>query len=258
MEFKTLDDVKRARLFGNSDFSNIINKSLKVIKENQRVFGKDVDITDTPISPMCIEDDLSPILFDEEVMNEYEKLIKLSNDSETALEHSFVLLGKKCKIGDEEGYLVDKFINCDSDDLRNDKVHGGEKKINDAINYGVNNSYTFISLGHNHPMPSLNVAGRTVARYLDDKTRDEEFIREAGLNISLQDFIAYESLYLYFFYRQNIRTSQTIFMYNGEVAIVSKQNTELRRFPIVLNAKTGEALYVSSKEDYKKKELWNA
>ena len=40
-------------------------------------------------------------------------------------------------------------------------------------------------------------------------------------------------------------------MYNGEMAMFSKQNDELKRFAVIMS-RLGEPVYVSSKEEYKK------
>ena len=90
----------------------------------------------------------------------------------------------------------------------------------------------------------------TLASYLSDDVRKSEYIREPGLNLSLQDFVSYEALYQYFLSLPNIKTCQTVIMYNGEMAMFSKQNNELKRFAVIMD-RLGEPVYVSSKEDYK-------
>lgn len=65
--------------------------------------------------------------------------------------------------------------------------------------YGIlQNGYDYISMGHTHPNIPKEERTTTIANYLSDEVRDSEYIREAGLNLSLQDFVSYESLYQYF------------------------------------------------------------
>lgn len=93
----------------------------------------------------------------------------------------------------------------------------------------------------------------TIANYLSDDVRDSEYIREAGLNLSLQDFVSYDSLYQHFAKKLNIRTAQTVIMFNGEVVMVSKVGASLSRFAVLMDKTTGEEIYVSSKENFDRK-----
>lgn len=93
----------------------------------------------------------------------------------------------------------------------------------------------------------------TVASSLSDEVKSSEYIRDAGLNLSLQDFVSYESLYQYFANNPNIKTAQTVIMYNGEMAMVSKTGDSLSRSVVLMDSTTGEEIYVSSKEEYRDK-----
>lgn len=81
--------------------------------------------------------------------------------------------------------------------------------------------------------------------------KESEYISDDGLNLSLQVFVSYESLYEFFKNISNIRTFQTVIMYNGEVAMFGKQNDKLSRMTTIMGI-SGEEIYVSSKDDYKK------
>lgn len=151
MEIKTIEDVNRERLFGNSDFSSIIEASLEAIDLNKIRFNREMDIGDVPISPMCIEDDLTPILLSPNVMDEYRRLIDLINEPKTALEYGFVLLGKKGKLGEDDCYIIDQMINCNTDNLSNNVCEIDSDKLNKAIQTGIKDGYNFISLCHTHP-----------------------------------------------------------------------------------------------------------
>lgn len=73
---------------------------------------------------------------------------------------------------------------------------------------------------------------------------------DAGLNLSLQDFVSYESLYQYFTNNPNVKTAQTVVMYNEEMAMISKENSSLNRLVVLMDKTTGEEIYVSSKEEF--------
>ena len=254
MKIKTIDDVKKSNLFGNSNYDHIIEESMKALQENSFQFiGKDMDVGDTPISPVSMTDDLTPIILSNDVMQEYKKLITLINDPATAKEYSFVLLGKSATFNNEQCYFIDKMVDCNSntDDLNNRETRMDETKLNDAINFGRANGYNFYSLCHTHPIISDIDKETTLAKYLPDEVKDSEHIREAGLNLSLQDFVSYEALYKYFESKPNIKTCQTVIMFNGEMVMFGKQNDELKRSIFIMDT-SGESVYVSSNKDYKK------
>ena len=253
---KSLEDVKKIGLFGNSNFDNIINNSMKVLQNNFELVSKrNMDICDTPISPMALDDDYTPVLFTSKVMLYYKKLVELINFPETAKEYSFVILGKSGTIGGEKCYLIDKIIDCNTHDenLSNRETKIDQEKLNQIVQYGLRNGYDFISIGHTHPNIPMDERKTTIANYLSNEIKENEFIRDAGLNLSLQDFISYDDLYQYFKNNPNIKTAQTIIMYNGEIAMISKNGAELSRSVILMDQSTGEDIYVSTKEEYNNK-----
>lgn len=255
-EIKSLEDVKQSGLFSDHNFDNIINETLQVLNQNSELLStRNMDITDCPISPMAIADDYTPILFSKEVMDEYYKIVKMINNPETAYEYSFVLLGKKGKIAGEDCYVIDKIIDCNSKDsmLCNRITKIDEEKLNASIRYALQNGYNFISLGHTHPRISQEESEMTIANYLTAEVKEKEYIRASGLNLSLQDFISYESLYQYLLNYPTITTGQTVIMFNGEIAMINKNASSLKRFTILMDQTNGQELYVSSKEEFKQR-----
>ena len=255
-EIKTLSDVKQSGLFGTTNFDDIINSSMQVLNDTpELVTQRGMDIGDTPISPMALTDDYTPIIFSSSVTSSYEKLVDMINKPETAKEYSFVLLGKSATLGDEKCYLIDQMIDCNSIDtnlsMRVTKID--EQKLNQTLQYALQNGYDFISIGHTHPNIPEEERTTTIANYLADEVKEKEYIREAGLNLSLQDFISYESLYQYFSKNSNIKTAQTVIMFNGEMVMLSKNGSSLSRLTILIDRTTGEEIYVSSKEEYMNK-----
>ena len=150
--------------------------------------------------------------------------------------------------------LIDQMIDCNSQesDLSSRVAKMDEQKLNQAVQFALQNGYDFISIGHTHPNIPEEERTTTIANYLSDEVRDSEYIREAGLNLSLQDFVSYESLYQYFAKNPNIRTAQTVIMFNGEMAMVSKTGSKLSRSAVLMDRTIGEEIYVSSKEEYNK------
>lgn len=252
---RTLSDVKQSGLFGTSNFDSIINNSMQVLNNNPELVSKrNMDIGDTPISPMTLDDNYTPMIFSQEVMASYKRLVDIINIPETAKEYSFVLLGKSGTLGGQKCYLIDQMIDCNSQqsDLSSRITKMDEQKLNKAVQFALQNGYDFISIGHTHPNIPEEERTTTIANYLSDEVRNSEYIREAGLNLSLQDFVSYESLYQYFAKNPNIRTAQTVIMFNGEMAMISKIGTSLNRMAVLMDRTNGEEIYVSSKDEFNK------
>ncbi len=257
-EIKSIKDVELARLFGGSNFDSIISQSLQVLNDiPELVSERNMDIGDTPISPMMIEDDYTPIFFSPEVIEAYKRLVEIINAPETAKEYSFVLLGKLGSFGGEKCYIVEKLIDCSKkdDDLSSRMTKTDEDKLKEALQFALQNGYNFISLGHTHPNIPEEERMTTIASYLPEEVKNSEYIRDAGLNLSLQDFISYESLYQFFANKGSIRTCLSVIMYNEEIAMVSKENSSLNRFVILMDGSTGKEIYVSSKEEFDEKKV---
>ena len=254
-QIKTIEDIKQSRLFGNSNFDNIINGSMQVLSDNpELVTNNNMDIGDTPISPMLLDDDYTPILFSEDVMQAYKVLVEKINIPDTAKEYSFVILGKSGMFAGDECYVIDKLIDCSLPEtkLSNRVTEIDQEKLNQVLRYAIKNGYDFISIGHTHPNIPEEERTITIANYLPEDVKMEEYIREAGLNLSLQDFISYESLYQYFLNNPNIRTGQVVIMFNGEMAVISKKESKLNRFTVLMDMTNGEEIYVSSKDEFDK------
>ena len=76
MEIKTIEDVRNSNLFGSSNYDHIIEESMKALSTNESQFiGRNMDVGDTPISPVSMADDFTPILLSDEVMQKYKRLI---------------------------------------------------------------------------------------------------------------------------------------------------------------------------------------
>lgn len=260
MELKTINDIENSGLFPDDRFHKIMKKTVAILEEHQKEFDdqkRNMDITDTPISPMCLNDNLTPILLSSKISEIYKKIVQIINKPPTALEYSFLLLGKKAEIGGEKCYLIDKFVDCTSYDknLDNRSTKIDNEKLNDAIRENVNKGYNFISIGHTHPNISKNERKISIANYLSEDEKDEEYIRDVGLNLSLQDFIQYQSIYEFFRNYPDITTCQTIIMYNGEIVMFERNKDQLRRFTSIIDLSTYEDIYVSSKEEFKKSSL---
>lgn len=185
-----------------------------------------VDVTEIPIAPALLEDSDLEVFLMPEVYNEYSRLLSLINDEKTAKEYPFILLGNY-KVIDGSTFLVfEKFINgFTSDDLLHERIVNFDSDI--LTNAANNIDYSVISIGHTHPKLSDDLIINTLASNLSKNTRDTNRIRRAGLNLSVQDFVQYDSLREQITFKE---VFQTILMYNGELNIIGNNNGKYYKF----------------------------
>lgn len=238
-------------IFNSNRYEKIISESIKAISNNN--LNDRLDITDIPISPSSLKDDTTLVFLSEEVSKEYMKLVQMINSEDSAKEYALVLIGKTGTSEEEKICYVEKIFYCGTKDLNSRSVSYDNDKLNEILNYATSNGYNFISLAHTHPKISEEERKITVANLLSDELKKQEGIREVGLNISLQDFVTYETLYQFYKNNPNIKTCQTIIMYNGELVMFGKENDEIKRFIDIYNMYTNEPVYVSSPERNSKK-----
>ena len=60
-----------------------------------------------------------------------------------------------------------------------------QEKLNRVVQTALRSGYDFISIGHTHPNIPQEERTTTIANYLSADVRQSEYIREAGLNLSL-------------------------------------------------------------------------
>lgn len=257
MELKTINDVENSGLFPDNRFNKIIKKTTMILDDHKSDFEfkkRNIDITDTPMSPMCLDDNYIPILLSGDVFEVYKKMVQTINNPQTALEYSFLLFGKTAELSGEKCYLIDKIVDCTSydNDLNNRSTSIDNEKLNNSVREALNSGYDFISIGHTHPNIPQEERKISIANYLTESEKNDEYIRDVGLNLSLQDFIQYQSIYEVFKNNPNITTCQTIIMYNGEMVMLGRNDDKLSRFTSIIDLATYEDIYVSSKEEFKK------
>ena len=136
MELKTISDVEKFNLFPDDRFTTIMQQTEKILKEhNAELANRNMDIGDTPISPVSLDDEYTPILLSDNVVDTYNKLVETINNPNTALEYSFVLLGKSASLSGEKCYMVDQIIDCSlyDDNLSNRQTRMDNNKLNEIV-----------------------------------------------------------------------------------------------------------------------------
>ena len=250
---KTIEDVKERNILGSSNFDEIMNASMKALEERpDLVSERGMDIGDTPISPMLLESDYTPIILSANVMPTVNEMVEKINVPETAKEYMFVLLGRKATLNENPCYLIDQMVDCTSQDgeLSNRMTQIDQEKIGQTLRTALANGYDFISIGHTHPNIPQDERKTTIASCLPDDVRRNEYIREPGLNLSLSDFAQYDYIFHLLESSPNIKTAMTVIMFNGEMTMVSREGESLTRSVIIMDGLEGKDIPVSSKEQY--------
>lgn len=209
----------------NKAFTEVVNEAQKILKEHYNEFeSKKIDIGDTPISPIMMDVDNTPIYFSKDVTKEYNKLIKKLEDPDSAFEYSFILLGKTAMVDSVKSYLVFYLLHCDGKDLNNRKTTKNDQVMEQYVKFANDHGYDFISLGNTHTNLSKEDMKSSIYNYLKDETKKTYNILEPGLNITLQDIISYNSFYnnIKKFY-PNIRAiCHTVILKNNDIKLINK------------------------------------
>lgn len=236
----------------NESYEKYIKKVKEIIKENS-LEDKGLSITDTPLSPMLLKDDNLPIMLMPTVGKKYKEIVSLINDENkaTALEYGFILLGKVGNLKDIDCCVIYEMIECSEQNLNNKSIVYSQEKINEAQRIMIEKGYNFISLAHTHPKTKPSIQSNMLASYLPEDIKQNELIRETGLNISLQDIISYkDGVYEPYKESSQILTSSTIIMFNGEIVMFSIRNGELVRYVDITDLYSGDLVYVSNANEY--------
>lgn len=252
-KIRTLDDIKNIGLFNDDRYDSILDESSNIMLDNPNIF-RNMDISDTPISPMSLDDSNKIILLAPDILQEYNNIIKKINNPSTALEYGYLLVGRKIKNDDEEIILIEYIFDISKKDNTNNRsVQYDNARLNNIVKALSEAGCDFMSICHTHPLIPEDERKTTIAHYLSEDTLKHECIRDAGLNLSLQDIISYKSLYnqaktIY----PNVEFLSTVIMYNGEIAMMGIQDDELVRYVNIYEEDTKQPIFVSSSEEYRK------
>ncbi len=254
---KKLEDINTSTIFKDNRYSSILEETQKILDKNSdSLVGK--DITDAPISPMLLDDCTENVILSPEVIDEYRKILPIINNPETALEYGYLLVGRKIKTNSLENAVLIEYIFDISkkENVNNRSIEYDNEKLNKIVSSLSTVGCDFMSICHTHPLISKEERKTTVVDYLDDEIKNSECIRDAGLNLSLQDIIGYTSLYNQAKkYYPNVEFSSTVIMYNGEIAMFGINNGNLVRYINIYNEETKQPMPVSSIEEYKNSKL---
>lgn len=248
-----LGQIKEKLLFLEDKYDLLIEESIRIISDKKSEFqNRNIDIGDTPISPMSLNDNNNYVFLSKEVSEEYKNIVSNLQKPDTALEYAYLLVGIK----DFNNNIKIEFIFDVSKEssINNRTVEYDNEKINKIINSMRSVGCNFFSICHTHPLIPLKERKSTIANYLALDTLERECIRNPGLNLSLQDIIGYNILNQQIKnWDSSISFCSTVIMYNGEIVIFEIENEKIMRYVNIFDENTNKKLPVSSNENYMNK-----
>lgn len=203
----------------------VINKLFEQGYENQIVDivmacenNATLEVSDIPISPTVMEDSDEQIIICPNVYEIYTKLVQRINNTDTAQEIPFFLLGNRknvdgvsCVVIDDIKYDIDKAL---SEFHVSIDINEFQQLLNDK-------SHFVISIGHTHGNVDEEKKNVTLARILPENIKSKYDIRDTGLNIPLADIWQHEAFKQIAKQSSTKEIMQTIIMYNGDMVMIS-------------------------------------
>jgi len=175
------------------------------------------EVSDIPLSPALINDNGENIIFTNEVLQEYKKLVERIKNPTTAQEIPFFLFGNAKNIDGQDYVVIQEIkysINGNLDDLR---VSIDEGKFRELV---TNSNYDVISIGHTHGNVSEEKKQQSLTRQLPPDLVEKYAIRDVGLNISIADIWQHEAFKQIASQLGNKKILQSIIMYNGDIIMI--------------------------------------
>lgn len=217
-----------------------INNNFKEVIDMIQMNCPNSDVSDIPIAPSSILDNTDQVFLMPAVTEEYKRLLLMINQEVTALEYPFILLGNRLKVEDDIVIIFEKFVYGfkSTENLKDNIVSFDNDILNKTI---FEKDYNIVSIGHTHPKVSQNTLNKTLANNLSNYIKEKCDIRNVGLNISIQDFIQYDS------FRNQMRmkeTFQTILMYNGELNILGYNNGIYYKFSKIVGLESEKDIII--------------
>ena len=139
---------------------------------------------DIPIPLELIEEDKSQITVDENIKGPLNELLEIIKDKEKGKEYPFLLTGS---LKDENAMIKDMKFTFNIQYLKNNFAEINPELLQEGIQNGVNNNYDTYIICHTHPNIQDEEKQKMLASKISPKLKEKFGIKEAGLNLSLQD-----------------------------------------------------------------------
>lgn len=180
---------------------------------------ENTEVSDIPLSPTLMQDSGDKVIISPKVYSSYMQFVNRINNSQTAQEIPFLLVGNKKNLDGNEFVVIEDIIFDMKNALSETHVKDDEATFRQLM---TSDQYSVVSIGHTHGNVSEEKKSTTLARTLPADLIDKYGIRDTGLNISVADIWQHEA------FKQiaeelapTKEIFQTIIMYNGDMVMIN-------------------------------------
>lgn len=178
----------------------------------------DTSVSDIPLSPTQMQDSRDHIIISPNVYQTYLQFLQRINNSETAKEIPFFLLGNRKEIDGTQYVVFEEIVYDMKEALSDTRVSANIDSFQQLL---ADDNFSIVSIGHTHGNVSENQKNVALARKLPMALKDKYDIRDTGLNVSVSDIWQYEAFKaLAKNNAPNKEIFQTVIMYNGDMVIL--------------------------------------
>ena len=156
---------------------------IKEVSNEQNIYDSNA-LFDIPIPLELIEEDKTPITVNESLKGPLNELLDIIKDKEKGKEYPFLLTGSS---KDEDGMIKDMKFTFNIQYLKNNYAEINPELLQEGIQNGINNNYDTYIICHTHPNIQDEEKQKMLASKISPQLREKFGIKEAGLNLSLQD-----------------------------------------------------------------------
>jgi len=206
-----------------SGLENII----KEVSNEQNIHDQNA-LFDIPIPLELIEEDETPMTVNKSMKGPLNEILEIIKDKEKGKEFPFLLTGSS---KDENGIIKDMKFTFNIQYLKNNYAEINPELLQEGIQNGINNNYDTYIICHTHPNIQDEEKQKMLAGKISPELKEKFGIKEAGLNLSLQDLRQLVA----FNYRlkdklpPNSTVYMAVLMHNGAFEAVHIENGKFKR-----------------------------
>jgi len=156
---------------------------IKEVSNEQNIHDQNT-LFDIPIPLESIEEDKSQITVDESIKGPLNELLEIIKDKEKGKEYPFLLTGS---LKDGNGMIKDMKFTFNIQYLKSNFAEINPELLQEGIQNGVNNEHDTYIICHTHPNIPDEEKQKMLASKISPQLKEKFGIKEAGLNLSLQD-----------------------------------------------------------------------
>lgn len=216
----TEETLKIAKESGLEDIINEVSNEQNIHDQNA--------LFDIPIPLELIEEDETPITVNKSMKGPLNELLEIIKDKEKGMEYPFLLTGSS---KDENGMIKDMKFTFNIQYLKNNYAEINPELLQEGIQNGINNNYDTYIICHTHPNIQDEEKQKMLAGKISPELKEKFRIKEAGLNLSLQDLRQLVA----FNYRlkdklpPNSTVYMAVLMHNGTFQAIYIENGKFKR-----------------------------